>query len=45
MLGQRSIGHWVNSSSAPTPTHQIEWFFGPSVTFAALLLVLAQMPS
>jgi hypothetical protein len=30
----------LNSGMATTgePTHHIEWFFGPSVTFAALLL-------
>ncbi|MBJ2254142.1 hypothetical protein JFT59_23400 [Pseudomonas sp. MF6784] len=30
----------LNSGTTTTgePTHHIEWFFGPSVTFAALLL-------
>lgn len=30
----------LNSGTTTTgePTHHVEWFFGPSVTFAALLL-------
>jgi hypothetical protein len=30
----------LNSGTSTTgePTHHIEWFFGPSVTFAALLV-------
>jgi len=34
------ISNRLNSGTTTTgePTHHIEWFFGPSVTFAALLL-------